>query len=211
MTQLVQPADNKTVVFGGSYIVVNCSSNYTYMGGSLNITCFANNSWSQFPNCVWNGGGGGAITTTTTTTMAPSNGAPCTVDMSSTVIIANGYISNMGLTFTTITAATGNHIIMIYFCSYYMFHILGSLQFACGAGYTLDPTIGATYSCINGNWSPKPQCISKLLHFANIYTLFGLILYSDWSMSICAISGIHIQHTWYTNNRYVSVGTTCGQ
>jgi hypothetical protein len=184
---LVTNGIDNTAVLPGSFVLMRCNGSLVNVGGPLNVTCVGN-TWTMFPSCMSNtGGGGGVITTITTTTMAPSNGAPCTVDMSSTVIIANGYISNMGLTFTTITAATGNHIIIIYFCSYYMFHILGSLQFACGAGYTLDPTIGATYSCINGNWSPKPQCISKLLHFADIHIFI-------WFNFIQRLVDVHMRH-----------------
>ena len=34
----------------------------------------------------------------------------------------------------------------------------GSVRFACGVGYVLDPSIGDTYVCNNGQWSTKPRC-----------------------------------------------------
>ncbi len=42
------------------------------------------------------------------------------------------------------------------------------------SGYVLDPTIGASYVCNNGQWSTKPRCLSNSTnnsgnYFAHIY------------------------------------------
>jgi hypothetical protein len=47
---------NSAVIQIGSYVAFSCLSNYTNTGGSLNVTCNTNGSWSQFPNCVLNPG-----------------------------------------------------------------------------------------------------------------------------------------------------------
>jgi hypothetical protein len=135
MSQLVQPADNKTVVFGGSYIVVNCSSNYTYMGGSLNITCFANNSWSQFPNCV--------LSAQTTTV---SSGSVGTCAYSPNLLaITNGYATyGYGLQMpTTSQAISGAYI-----------------DYVCMSPYTLVGN--SRMMCANGSWLAQPVCSGKL-------------------------------------------------
>ncbi len=92
-------------ILNGSYIVLVCISGYINTGGSLNITCNANNQWSQFPNCIPNSASGSL---TTSTTMSPSNSLPCTVDASATFSITNGYALNMSLSYQSTTAATGN-------------------------------------------------------------------------------------------------------
>ena len=40
-------------------------------------------------------------------------------------------------------------------------YIQASVQYACTTGYTIDPSIGASYVCNNGQWSTKPQCIKS--------------------------------------------------
>ncbi|CAF0789085.1 unnamed protein product [Adineta ricciae] len=136
-SRLVAATQDTTAVLNGSYILLACVSGYTNIGGSLNITCLNNGSWSQFPNCVLNGGGGGV---TTTTTQATGNGVACTVD-ATTYTISNGYYVSSTLSYVSSTAATG------------------SIQFACSSGYVLDSSIGATYTCTSGVWSKKPQCL----------------------------------------------------
>ncbi len=49
----------------------------------------------------------------------------------------------------------------------------GSIQFACVLGYALDPTVGASYICNNGQWSTKPRCLSK----SGIYFAFNLYIF----------------------------------
>ncbi len=100
--QLPQETD---LVLNGSYIVFVCIGGYINTGGSLNITCNANNQWSQFPNCILNSGSGSL---TTSTTMSPNNSLPCTVDASATFNITNGYALSMSLSYQSTTAATGN-------------------------------------------------------------------------------------------------------
>jgi len=92
------------LVLNGSYIVFSCITGYVNTGGSLNLTCNNNNSWSQFPNCVLNTGTGSS----TTTTMPTSNGSPCVVNATSTFNVTNGYALSMSLSYTSNTAATGN-------------------------------------------------------------------------------------------------------
>jgi hypothetical protein len=45
----------------------------------------------------------------------------------------------------------------------------GSIQFACIPGYALDPTVGASYICNNGQWSTKPRCLSRFKFECNKY------------------------------------------
>jgi hypothetical protein len=52
--------------------------------------------------------------------------------------------------------------------------ILGSIQFACGTGYVLDPTTGGLYTCKNGAWTTKPQCLS-MLDILRIFIFYKLI------------------------------------
>ncbi|CAF0831335.1 unnamed protein product [Adineta steineri] len=124
-------------VLTDSYIVFVCTSGYTNTGGSLNVTCLPNGSWSSAPTCVLNIGGGPA---TTTTTKSTSNGSPCPVDGTTTSIV-NGYSISSSLVYASSTTATG------------------SIQFTCLSGYILDSTIGSSYTCINGVWSTKPRCV----------------------------------------------------
>ncbi len=49
----------------------------------------------------------------------------------------------------------------------------GSIQFACVPGYVLDPTVGATYACNNGQWLTKPRCLGNaVIHFALYLLIF---------------------------------------
>ena len=62
---LMQPSDNSSLILSGSYIVVTCMNGYINTGGSYNITCSGNGSWSSFPNCVLNTTGGSMTTAAT--------------------------------------------------------------------------------------------------------------------------------------------------
>ena len=50
--QLMQTPDDPKLVLNGSYVVLGCMSGYTNIGGSPNVTCSADSSWTPFPNCV---------------------------------------------------------------------------------------------------------------------------------------------------------------
>ncbi|CAM4853201.1 unnamed protein product [Rotaria socialis] len=137
-SQLMQLAQNTSVILSGSYIVFACITGYTNTGGSLNVTCSSSSSWSPFPTCVLNTGGGGSLTTTT---MPNNNGLSCAFD-TTTLNIMNGYVFNVSLTYTSSNTATGR------------------VQFACLPGYALDSTVGNLYVCNNGVWSTKPRCLT---------------------------------------------------
>ncbi|CAF3115912.1 unnamed protein product [Rotaria socialis] len=137
-SQLMQLAQNTSVILSGSYIVFACITGYTNTGGSLNVTCSSSSSWSPFPTCVLNTGGGGSLTTTT---MPNNNGLSCAFD-TTTLNIMNGYVFNVSLTYTSSNTATG------------------WVQFACLPGYALDSTVGNLYVCNNGVWSTKPRCLT---------------------------------------------------
>ncbi len=124
-SSLMQLPTETGLVLNGSYIVFSCINGYVNIGGSLNLTCNNNNSWSQLPNCVLNTGGSSLTTTTmplttitmpltttaitlTTTTMPASNGSPCVVNATSTFNLTNGYALIISLFYTSNTAATGN-------------------------------------------------------------------------------------------------------
>jgi hypothetical protein len=49
---------NSALMQSGSYIVFNCMGTYINTGGSLNVTCNTNGSWTSFPSCVPNTGAG---------------------------------------------------------------------------------------------------------------------------------------------------------
>ncbi|CAF4846402.1 unnamed protein product, partial [Rotaria socialis] len=136
-SQLIQTPQNTSYVLNGSYAVFTCMSGYTNIGGSLNVTCSSNSTWSPFPSCVLNTGGGSL---TTTTTMSNNNGLPCGFD-GTTLNIMNGYSPNVSLSYTSSNTATG------------------WVQFACIPGYALDSTVGNLYVCNNGVWSTKPRCL----------------------------------------------------
>ncbi len=103
-SSLMELPTETDLVLNGSFILFSCMSGYVNTGGSLNLTCNNNNSWSQFPNCVLNTGTGSL----TTTTMPTSNGSPCVVDPTSTFNLTNGYALSISLSYTSNTAATGN-------------------------------------------------------------------------------------------------------
>jgi hypothetical protein len=111
-------SQNTSVVFNGSYIVLACVNGYTNTGASLNVTCLANSSWTQFPNCVSNTGSGSMTTPTIstgggsmmTTTISTGNGSPCMIDQATTFNISNGYYTSSSLAYTSNTTASGNHI-----------------------------------------------------------------------------------------------------
>jgi hypothetical protein len=113
---LMTDSQNTSAVFNGSYIVLACANGYSNTGGSLNVTCLGNGSWSQFPNCVSNTGSGSMTTTTiptgsgsmATTTISTGNGSPCMIDGATTFTIANGNYLSSSLAFASTTTATGN-------------------------------------------------------------------------------------------------------
>ncbi len=113
---LMADSQNTSVVFNGSYILLACVNGYTNTGGSLNVTCLANSSWTQFPNCISNAGSGSMTTTSistgsgsmATTTISTSNGSPCMIDGAATFTIANGNYLSSSLAFASTTSATGN-------------------------------------------------------------------------------------------------------
>ncbi len=39
------------LILDGSYIVFSCTDGNVNIGGSLNVTCSTDGSWSPFPNC----------------------------------------------------------------------------------------------------------------------------------------------------------------
>jgi hypothetical protein len=103
---LVSASPETNEVYSGSYVVLSCISGYMNSGGSLNITCLGNGSWTQFPNCVLSTGSGSMMTTTVST----GNGSPCMIDQATTFNISNGYYSSSSLAYTSNTTASGNHI-----------------------------------------------------------------------------------------------------
>lgn len=107
-SQLMQvPQENSTVV-NGSYVVLACMNGYMNTGGSLNVTCSSSGTWSLFPNCILNSSNNGLSTTTLSTNM----GAACAID--NTILnITNGYYSNMSLSYTSNTTATGINITIL--------------------------------------------------------------------------------------------------
>ena len=102
---LMAASADAVVVFNDSYIVLACANGYVNTGGSLNVTCLSNGSWTQFPNCILSTGSGSL----TTTTIATSNGLPCTIDPNTSFNITNGYYTLSSLGYTSTTAATGKY------------------------------------------------------------------------------------------------------
>jgi hypothetical protein len=89
---LLQVAGQSDLLMNGSYIVFSCATGYVNTGGSLNVTCNSNGSWSNFPNCVLN------------------SATQCSIDPSSSAFtIANGYMVTGSVT----SATTGNYILLI--------------------------------------------------------------------------------------------------
>ncbi|CAF4516328.1 unnamed protein product [Didymodactylos carnosus] len=125
---------NQSVVIQDSYILFNCS-NGTNIGGPYNITCNANNTWSQpWPFCQL------TITQSLSTLPCPYSSAM--------LQITNGYAgdtSRLRLVGSgTQYNATANSVI----------------GYTCLSPYMVDPTIGANVTCVNGQWSPStmPRC-----------------------------------------------------
>jgi hypothetical protein len=115
---LTADSQNTSVVFNGSYILLACVNGYTNTGGSLNVTCLTNSSWTQFPNCVSNTGSGSMTTPTIsnggggpmmTTSISTGNVSPCMIDPATTFNISNGYYSSSSLAYTSNTTASGNY------------------------------------------------------------------------------------------------------
>jgi len=116
---LTPAPDDANAVLNGSYMVLACISGYTNTGGCLNVTCLANGSWTQFPNCVSNTGSGSMTTPTIsnggggpmmTTAISTGNGSPCMIDPATTFNISNGYYSSSSLSYASVNTATGNYI-----------------------------------------------------------------------------------------------------
>jgi len=103
---LAPAPDDANAVLNGSYMVLACLSGYTNTGGSLNVTCLGNGTWTQFPNCVLNSGSGSI----TTTTVSTGNGSPCMIDAATTFTITNGFYLSSSLSYASVNTATGNYI-----------------------------------------------------------------------------------------------------
>ena len=128
----MQIPQEANVVISGSYIVFACMNGYRNVGGSLNVTCDANSSWSRFPNC---------ILSTQTSTVSYNRGVPCTYSPS-LLRITNGFIrSSNGLMLPTVTQALSRAFI----------------EYACRPPYILMGTSRIT--CTNGAWSSQPVCM----------------------------------------------------
>jgi hypothetical protein len=105
-SSLIETTQNTSLVMGGSYIVLACANGYINNGGNLNISCSANNSWTQFPNCILNTANGSM----TNATISTGNGSPCIIDQATTFNITNGYYSSSILAYASNTTASGNYI-----------------------------------------------------------------------------------------------------
>ncbi len=103
---LTPAPDDSNAVLNGSYMVLACISGYTNTGGSLNVTCLANGTWTQFPNCILNSGSSSMATTTIST----GTGLPCMIDAATTFTITNGHYSSSSLSYASVNTATGNYI-----------------------------------------------------------------------------------------------------
>ena len=127
--------DSNLWIPSGSYIVFSCASGYTNIGGSLNVTCNTNGSWSLLPNCVSH---------VQMTTIPPADRPTCSYS-SSMRTIPNGYANNLnGLVLSTENQA-----------------VLGSfIDYQC-----MPPTIlhgNSRMTCANGAWSAQPMCKGRL-------------------------------------------------
>jgi len=91
----------------GSYVPMKCNSGYILASGQLNITCVGDN-WTTFPTC-----------TQTSTKLTQRDNLPCTVNVATTFVIDNGYISDAsGLSLLSDTAAVGKDTRYIYIYIY---------------------------------------------------------------------------------------------
>jgi hypothetical protein len=133
-TQLMQTSSDSALVLGGSYVVFSCISGYRNIGGSLNITCNANGSWTPFPNCV----------STAQITMVPSVAESACPYSQSILMIQNGYANNLN----GLIVSTANQVSSGSFVDY-----------LCIPPYTLSGNSRMT--CVNGAWSPQPVCTGK--------------------------------------------------
>jgi len=127
--------EDATFFVNGSYIVLSCASGYMNNGGSLNVTCNTDGTWSQFPNCV----------SSTQTTRAASPGLTTCPYSSSLLTLTNGYASN----WNSVYVSTPNQALSGSFIDY-----------ICMATYTLVGN--SRMICTNGNWSAQPVCIGNL-------------------------------------------------
>lgn len=93
---------NSSLVSSGAFVPMVCRSGYVLIAGQLNITC-NNDAWTTFPICspitVSDDMNAGA--------RASNNTIPCILD-ATTFNLTNGYYSNMSLSYSTNTMATGN-------------------------------------------------------------------------------------------------------
>ena len=87
---LIQVSGQSDLLANGSYIGFSCVSGFVNTGGNLNVTCQSSGSWTQFPNCV------------------STSGAACSIALSSTFNVTNGFPLSMALTYVSNTTATGN-------------------------------------------------------------------------------------------------------
>ncbi len=90
-------------VLSGAFVPMQCNRGYILASGQLNITCVGN-AWTPLPTCVLSTGGGSVVATT----IAPSGGAACTIDITTTFNITNGYPTSLSLSYTSNTSATGS-------------------------------------------------------------------------------------------------------
>ena len=159
----------------GAFIPMRCNTGYTFAGGQLNITCVGT-MWSTFPVCQSNTGVGNP-TTTAMTTLPPSLATPCMVDQATTFNITNGHTASSSLADTATNLATG------------------TIQLACVPGYTLDPSVGASYTCTNGVWSTKPRCLSKHIFLDSADPTFPITFFSHRSLFIYCATNIHFHRS----------------
>lgn len=134
LPQLLTTPDRSITVLSDSFAVFTCMSGYTNIGGSLNVTCNVDGTWSTFPNCVRRSNGSDESMMTTTTTITPLR---CV----SKPFVPNAYISN-----ETLVNFPNNAY-------------QGQVYFTCNPGYRHVNTSGTRWvTCTNGVWSALPVC-----------------------------------------------------
>ena len=132
--QVMQMLDDSDGVLSSSYAVLSCTSGYTNVGGSLNVTCSADGAWSPFPNCA---------SDRQPTTAIPTDASACSYSAGMR-IIANGYASNWkGLMLSTAGPAVSGSFV----------------DYQCVPPYTVSGNSRMT--CENGAWSSQPTCIGE--------------------------------------------------